>query len=161
MEVEIKRIYGDRLRVRICGICFENNKLLLLNHRGIGEKGSLWAPPGGGLEFGESIENGLIREFKEETGLDITVKNFLFVNELLIHPLHAIELFFMVEPIGGKLNIGTDPEMSPTKQIIAELKYWSIEDINKEDPLLFHAILRHKNSFSDITSLQGFLKPNL
>ena len=34
-----------------------------------------WALPGGFVEYGESVENGAIREAKEETNIDVTLKD--------------------------------------------------------------------------------------
>ena len=51
MKEAVDTMYGNRVRVRVCGILIQEDKILLINHKGVGEKGSLWAPPGGGLEF--------------------------------------------------------------------------------------------------------------
>ncbi len=155
---EIENLYGNRVRVRVCGICIQEDKILLINHKGIGEKGSLWAPPGGGINFGESAEETLVREYAEETGLKIAVKEFLFVNELFIPPLQAIELFFRVEIINGKMTIGSDPEMKADRQIIQELRYWNFKEIVQEDPLLFHSILRNGKKGDELLSLSGYFK---
>ena len=64
----------------------------------------------GGLQYGESMQECLKREFEEETGLQVKVKRFLFVNEFLQPPLHAVEFFFEVRITGGNLRTGTDPE---------------------------------------------------
>jgi len=34
-----------------------------------------WEVPGGGIDVGESIEQGVMREVKEEAGIDVTVKD--------------------------------------------------------------------------------------
>ena len=39
--------------------------------------------PGGGLEFGEGISSALIREFKEELDLDVSVESLFYVNDHL------------------------------------------------------------------------------
>lgn len=156
MKAEVEKIYGNRVRVRVCGICLKENKILLIHHSGVGEKGSLWAPPGGGLDFGESAEQTLIREYKEETGLNIRVEEFLFTNEFLSPPLHAIELFFRVEIISGTMAMGTDPEMSNGKQIIQDLRFWHFDEIRSQDPLLFHAVLRGIKSPEELLKLRGF-----
>jgi 8-oxo-dGTP diphosphatase len=158
LEKEVEKIYGHRVRVRVCGICIVENKILLIHHRYIGKKGSLWAPPGGGLDFGETATQTLIREYKEETGLDIIVKEFLFVNEYFSFPFHSMELFFRVEITGGFMAKGTDPEMSNADQIIEELRYWSYEEIAVEEPLLFHSVIRNSKNISDLLTLRGYLE---
>src|SRR5205814_2113551 len=87
-------IFGNKLRVRVCGICIKDQTILLIKHKYLGPKNELWAPPGGGLNFGENARTSLEREFKEETGLNVRVEDFLFIHEFLNPPLHAIELFF-------------------------------------------------------------------
>ena len=39
--------------------------------------------PGGGLEFGEGISSALIREYKEELDLDVSVESLFYVNDHL------------------------------------------------------------------------------
>ena len=65
---EIDKIYGNRVRVRTCGIYWKDNMILMVNHLGLGPA-NFWAPPGGGVEYGESLTRALEREFEEETGL--------------------------------------------------------------------------------------------
>jgi 8-oxo-dGTP diphosphatase len=64
MDCHLFQNYGYRLRTRVCGLCWINDKLLLIEHK-MGKKNSFWAPPGGGIEFGEHAEKALIREFEE------------------------------------------------------------------------------------------------
>ncbi|MDX1628925.1 MAG: NUDIX domain-containing protein, partial [Fulvivirga sp.] len=89
MEEEVKNTYGDKIRIRVCGVCIRNDSILLIQHEGIGKQGSLWSPPGGGIAYGESCKKALVREFKEETSLDIKVKSLMLVNEYIKSPLHA------------------------------------------------------------------------
>ena len=119
--------YGNRIRIRVCGVCVENGKILLLNHIGIRENADFWCPPGGGLQFGETIEECLKREFLEETNTEIIVGKFLTVNEFVNPPLHAVELFYEVKIINGIPKKGTDPEME--EQIITDLRWFSLEEI--------------------------------
>ena len=156
MKEEVNNLYGNKVRVRVCGICIREEKILLINHSGVGETGNLWVPPGGGVNFGESVEETLVREYKEETGLEIEVKEFLFVNEHIVYPLHAIELFFKVEITGGIMIKGIDPEMETDKQIIQEVRYWSFEEMQSENALVFHTILRNIRSKEGLFSLKGF-----
>ena len=154
---EARQIYGDRVRVRVCGIYLENNKLLLVNHLLYGSNNGFWYPPGGGIEFGERAEDALKREFKEETGLKIEVGEMLFMNEFIQPPLHAIEIFFRILSAEGELTTGIDPEFSGQGQIIKDVRFLSIEQIKALPDIFVHSFIRTINSFDDIFKLKGFI----
>ena len=148
--------YADKLRVRVCGICIENDKLLLVKHgHTIGNK-EFWAPPGGGLTFGEAAQECLKREFLEETGLHVKVKRFLFVNEFLQPPLHAVELFFEVSITDGQLATGTDPEATPDQQLIEGVEWLSIKEIIAIPLPDKHRVLQHLISLDDLLGLHHY-----
>jgi 8-oxo-dGTP diphosphatase len=157
MKNKIIASFGNKLRVRICGICIENDKILMVKHHSLGAKGIFWSPPGGGLQFGESAGESLKREFMEETGLEINIKKFLFAHEFLQEPLHAIELFFEVEKIAGSLITGKDPEMTDTGQIIQEVKFLSFKEIKEMDQDILHNIFRLVKEPGDILDLSGYM----
>jgi 8-oxo-dGTP diphosphatase len=122
-EDKIIETYGNRLRIRVCGICVENEAVLVVNHHSLNGGSDFWSPPGGGMEFGISAEENLKREIKEETGLLVEIEKFMWVHEYLVPPLHAIELFFRVKRTGGKLERGYDPEMNKKDQIIKDVRF--------------------------------------
>jgi len=126
MTQEIINQYGNHTRIRVCGVCIEQGKILLLNHIGIRENADFWCPPGGGLQFGETIEDCLKREFQEETNTEISVGKFLTINEFINPPLHAIELFYEVKIMSGVAKKGIDPEME--EQIISDLRWFDLEE---------------------------------
>lgn len=150
MESEIAKIYGNRLRVRVCGICWANDKLVLVNHRMA--NGDFWAPPGGGVEFGEPVADALVREFKEETNLVVEVGAFLFGCEFIQSPLHAVELFFEVKPIGGQLRTGADPEL----QLIKQARFFSPSEIQSLPRESVHGIFQKIANAREISALKGF-----
>ena len=76
---KIIKKFGNKLRIRVCGLCVEGGKILLVNHHSLNENGEFWGPPGGGMDYGYSAEENLKREFHEETGLHIEIENFLFM----------------------------------------------------------------------------------
>jgi len=154
---EVLRLYGNRLRLRVCGLCLIDGKLLMVRHRGIGPTDTFWCPPGGGPGFGETAPEALIREFREETGLEIEVGELKFVNEFMQAPLHAMELFFDVSIVGGQLGQGSDPEMSPDKQIITEVRLMTFEEIKSYPPSEVHQLFRLCNSLDDVFRLKGYL----
>lgn len=155
--IEAKNIYGNRIRVRACGICFDNNKVLLVNHSLYGSGNSFWSPPGGGVEFGEKAVEAVKREFKEETGLNVEVGEMLFMNEFIQPPLHAIEIFFKILSFDGELLTGIDPEFSSQNQIIKEVQFLSLEEIKLLPNKSAHSLFKKISSFDDIFKLQGYI----
>ena len=158
MEEKIIEKFGNKLRVRVCRILIEKEKILLIRHRSLGKKGVLWAPPGGGMQFGESAEETIKREFEEETGLKIKVERYLFTHEFLNPPLHAIELFFEVSRVGGELKTGYDPEMNKNEQIITDAAYLDIEGMKEIDHDSMHNVLRNVTNLKDLLYLDGYVK---
>ena len=139
MNQEIINQYGNQLRIRLCGICVQDNKILLINHAGMNESGEFWSPPGGGLQFGETIEDCLKREFLEETNTIISVGKFLKINEFVKPPLHAIELFYEVKILSGEMKVGFDPEME--EQIIKDVKWLSFAEVLGKEEGRFARVL--------------------
>lgn len=155
---EIIHSFGNKLRIRVCGICIEDNKILLVKHHSLGKGGILWAPPGGGMVFGETAEEALKREFIEETGLTITVEKFLFVNEYLTPPLHAIELFFLVKKIDGILQTGLDPELHSDRQIITKVDWLSFEALNALPLEAVHSVIRGMDNSDQLLQQNGYFR---
>jgi len=156
LDKKIVQHYGNQLRVRVCGICVEGNEILLVRHQALGKEGIFWSPPGGGMEYGQSAEENLIREFREETGLDIRVIRFLFVHEYLDPPLHAIELFYEVQISGGIMKLGRDPEMADEDQIIREVKFISFNAIRSSKKSYFHNTLSIGNTPAKLKAMHGY-----
>lgn len=117
-------IYSGKLRVRVAGLLVTDRKLLLVKLHSPVSSSDIWTAPGGGVEFGETIEDALKREFNEETGLSILVGDLLHINELIEPPYHAIEFFFKVTKISGHLKLGSDPEHSQDQQLLKEIGFF-------------------------------------
>lgn len=122
--------YKGRLRVRVCGILLQEDEILLVHMQSPANQKLIWMPPGGGLEFGERLENCLKREFREETGLEVEVQDHLFVNEFINPPIHAIELYYRVEQVGGSLKLGSDPEHGRQDQLLHEVAWIPLSSLS-------------------------------
>ena len=83
----------------IYGILFNENgtKVLLVKRRDL----PVWVLPGGGLDQGESPENGVIREVEEETGFQVEVIRQI-AEYLPVNRLTQKTFFFECKIIGGK-----------------------------------------------------------
>ena len=72
-----------------------------------------WICPGGRLELGESIGDGIAREVKEETDLEIQLNSLLPPFERIVKDgretkLHVIYIDSMASLVGGEFRPGSD-----------------------------------------------------
>jgi 8-oxo-dGTP diphosphatase len=104
------------------------------------------------VEYGETVEQALRREFREETGIEVNVGLFLFGCEFIRPPLHAVELFFEVHRRGGTLARGYDPEI----QVIQEARYISASEIAAMPSEGKHGVFRFGWDAKTLLSLTGF-----
>lgn len=157
MKSEIIEKFGNQVRVRVCGLCWQDDHLLLINHVGL-HKGNFWAPPGGGIDFTQPATEALAQEFLEETGLRIKPVGLQFVCEYVNPPLHAVELFFSVQVTGGSLTRGTDPEMKEPNQLIEDVRFLSWAEILQINGSEKHGIFRFCKQAKDLRKLTGFYR---
>lgn len=145
--------YTNQVRVRVCGLLVHEGTILLTAHRGLLPADALfWSPPGGGWQFGESVQECLKREFLEETGLSITVGRFLHLHEFGGEHLQALELFFAVTLVdaGALPKLGSDPEHAADAQLLTKLAFMSPRQLVKLPPQQVHPVLRHIISPDDL-----------
>lgn len=121
--------WKHRVRVRSCGVLIENGKVLLVELCSPVVNDWVWIPPGGEVTFGETLEEAVIREMKEETGLTVSVVKQLTSNQVIRPPVHAIEFYFLVERIEGDVGLGHDPELEEKDQILRNIGFFSKTDI--------------------------------
>lgn len=76
------------------GIIIKDKKLLVFK---LHPEASFYSLPGGRLEFGETIHEGIQREIFEETGIKPMVGKILLVNQLIQNDRHRVEFFFFIE----------------------------------------------------------------
>ncbi|REA63127.1 NUDIX hydrolase [Dyadobacter luteus] len=152
----VENTYGNRVRVRVCGFCVMDDKILLVNHS-LYPGQDFWSPPGGGVEFGETTSEALKREIREETGFIATVDSFLFLKEFVNPPLHAVELFFQFSVSGGELIKGFDPEFAPDEQIISHVKWMTLAELTSIDETARHSVFSGIDSWDVLLAKRGLL----
>ncbi len=97
-------------QVRATAILIERGDILLVEQRVSESLARSWSLPGGRLELGETLEECMTREMKEETGLDVAVDRLLYVCDRLQDNRHIVHITFAVKRLGGRLQLGAEPE---------------------------------------------------
>ena len=93
-------------KVRATGVLIENNSLLLVKQKLSNNKN--WSLPGGRVEPGETLEQALIREMKEETGLDVEPIRMLYVCDVAASDNTVLHITFLTKQIGGEITLPTN-----------------------------------------------------
>jgi len=132
--------------VGVFGLILDEKNRILLCHR---TDRDLWNLPGGGLERGETPWQGVIREVKEEVGLDAEVIKLQGVYSKAFED--DIILSFVCRKVGGKLTLSDEAD---------DIKYFSI------DELPINTVPRHIERIKDFYSnnekvvLKGYYSPD-
>ncbi len=103
----------EQIIVRANGVLIDDGKILLVE-QDVSETRH-WAHPGGKIEFGETLKQGLARELKEETGLDVSVGDLLYLTDRINKNVHVIIVSFRISKIRGELGTGNGPEFATGK----------------------------------------------
>jgi ADP-ribose pyrophosphatase YjhB (NUDIX family) len=116
----LAREYPERPVVGVGGVVIENGRALLIR-RGSEPLRGHWSIPGGTLELGESLQEGVAREMLEETGLQVRVLDMIEAFDRIYvdyeeggggspeHPrFHYVIIDYLCERVGGEAQAGSD-----------------------------------------------------
>ncbi|MDI6507767.1 NUDIX hydrolase [Bacillus wiedmannii] len=111
------------MQVRVTGILIEDEKVLLVKQKVANRN---WSLPGGRVENGETLEEAMIREMREETGLEVKIKNLLYVCDKPDASPSLLHITFLLERIEGEITLPSnefdynpiqDVQMVPIKDL--------------------------------------------
>ena len=111
----------DKIRVGAAALVFSEGKLLLARRNKEPNKG-MYILPGGGVDFGESLEKAVRRELLEETSLELTdLKPFRHF-ELIDEGQHRIIFYFFAKAM--------NPDCLKSSDDVYAAKFFSQEEID-------------------------------
>jgi 8-oxo-dGTP diphosphatase len=107
------RRYPKRPVLGVGALMFNRGKILLVE-RGREPLKGYWSLPGGVLEAGETLEQGVVREVREETGLEVKPLKVLEIFERIIRDVdgateyHYVLIDYICRITGGSLRAADD-----------------------------------------------------
>lgn len=111
----MNREYPDRPFIGIGAIIIDDGRVLLVK-RGHAPLAGEWSIPGGVLELGETVREGVVREALEETGLTVEALELLGIFDRIVRDLdertlyHYVLIDFFCRPIAGEARSGGDAD---------------------------------------------------
>ena len=125
----MKRLYPDHPVVGVGAIIVSEGKILLEKRKNEPSRGK-WSIPGGLVELGESVEQAVIREVKEETGLDVEAPRLIDVVDNISSDAkgkvkyHYVIVDYLVNIRGGLPKAASDAD---------ELKWVPLSEVEEYD----------------------------
>ncbi|HMH01165.1 MAG TPA: NUDIX hydrolase, partial [Terriglobales bacterium] len=123
----MKREYPETPLVGVGAVILDQGRVALVKRRFPPLAGE-WSIPGGRLEIGETLREGIIREVREETGLTVEPAELLGVYDRLLRDeagrilYHYVLIDFLCRRLAGELQAGGDAD---------DARWFSQEEIGK------------------------------
>jgi 8-oxo-dGTP diphosphatase len=126
IETRGERTYPERPIVAVGGVAIHESRVLLVR-RGQPPLEGRWSIPGGILEVGETIAEGIERELMEETGVRVRVLELIEIYEKVMRDeenrpqYHFVILDYACEVVEGTARAGGD---------VTEVKWASEQELD-------------------------------
>ena len=96
----------------VSGVVLEREEVLLVRRKVPPYEGR-WSFPGGAVEVGETMHEAVVREAREETGLDVRPVELVGAYDSIVEAdgevrFHYVLVDFLCRLVGGELRSGTD-----------------------------------------------------
>ncbi len=122
------REFPDAPRVGVGAVIFDGTRVLLAR-RGRAPSAGKWSIPGGLVDVGERLEDALLREIEEESGLRVRLLGLCGVIDRVVREQDAVRYHYVIidyvaEPVGGRLQAGSDA---------AEVRWVEVDELDQYD----------------------------
>ena len=125
----VKRLYPKQPVIGVGAVVICDGKILLEKRKNEPGKGK-WSIPGGLVELGENVEQTVIREVKEETGLEVEKPEHIDVVDNVVRDENGeVKYHFVIIDYFVKLKGGTMKAMSDAE----ELRWVAFSEVEKYD----------------------------
>ena len=99
-----RQVMENRKSIRVAAAVFCENGRILATQRGYGKYKDWWEFPGGKIEPGETPEEALVREIREELACEIRIESFLMTAEYDYPDFHLSMDCFICHEAGGRMT---------------------------------------------------------
>ena len=109
----MEREYPEAPIAGVAATIFSGDSVLLVRRGNEPAKGK-WGLPGGVIELGETVEEAVVREVKEETGIDVRPIRLITALDSIVRDdegrirFHYVIFEYLCEATGGALNASSD-----------------------------------------------------
>ena len=122
------REFPDAPRVGVGAVVLDGERVLLAR-RGRAPSMGKWSIPGGLVDLGERLEDALVREIEEESGLRVRLLGLCGVIDRVVREQDAVRYHYVIidyvaESVGGRLQAGSDA---------AEVRWVNVDDLGQYD----------------------------
>lgn len=145
------------MRISSRCILIENRNVLLIYRERDGEK--YYVFPGGGIEEGETKEACIKRECKEELGIDIEIKKYVYE----VKGKDFVQHFFLIRRTAGEIETGNPEEYDVNRkggiQIPMFVSIDKLKSLNVVSPPIVSQFLEDYSNFgSDMDSTSKIIE---
>lgn len=127
------------MKIRVAGLVISKGHVLLMKHKRRGR--TYWTLPGGRLEEGETLQQALLREIEEETGLKVTLDCLLFVADTISphnpYETHVVNILFKATCTSAQMAIQqTEKRLDESNDNMEFVPLASLKDIPLYPPIV-------------------------
>ena len=143
---------------RYQGLIVKGHQILLILHREHATGRAYWVVPGGGLEPGETEQECVIREVKEETNLEVAIERLIFDEPVPAGWGYAWRKSYLCRIIAGTPAPGFEPEPEAADHYaITEVRWFDLTDESYwpdelyTDPFTYPQLVRLREALGYLT----------